>query len=183
MKFKTSKWLTAGLSAAVILALSTVTANAAGGKSFSGAPEFNREIVKQQIPVTFEPGTYLTYDAELNPVVTNDTSAADHAGDKSQFSSAQPEVPDIDGRAAEDAFFKAVAESVKHLPVIDLGYGLPAPSPGTVVIYGSDGHINRIYVDEKIASRPTSAAALIDYFLGWDKVRFEGTYSYMYYAG
>ncbi|MRN53897.1 hypothetical protein [Paenibacillus monticola] len=120
------------------------------------------EAVKNQIPTAFVPGAILTYNAEQEPIITYDTSAADHSGDTKgilRSLQAYEEVPDIKGRAAEDEFFKAVAESVKHLPVTDLGFDLPEPSPGTVVIYGSDGHINRVYVDESIAPKQAAVAA------------------------
>ncbi|KUP23396.1 hypothetical protein [Paenibacillus sp. DMB5] len=155
---KSMKYITVGLSAFILLSSNVVTVNATEIFT-SGVPKIDLETIKFQIPTSLEPGAILTYDVEQEPTITYDTSAVDHATIKSKPNLLQAEVPDIEGRAAEDEFFKTVAESVKNLPVTDLGYDLPEPSPGTVVIYGSDGHINRIYQDENIGSKQAIVAA------------------------
>lgn len=166
MKFfkKRLRWVTVSLSTALLLSSTAMMANDAGDpqvhSNVSQETQIDLESIKNKIPTTLRPGAILTYDAELEPSITYDTSAADYAGDSQGLISSEQayeEVPDIKGRVAEDEFFKSVAESVKDLPVIDLGFDLPEPTPGTVVMYGSDGHINRVYVDEKIAQKQVVA--------------------------
>lgn len=166
---KSKKWIAVSLSTALLLLSGGVMVNAVENSQLnsitsneSRETRIDLEAVKNQIPTTFVPGAILTYNAEKKPIITYDTSAADHAGDTNDILrslQAYEEVPDIYGRAAEDDFFKAVADTVKDLPVIDLGFDLPEPSPGTVVIYGSDGHINHVYVDESIAPKHAAVAA------------------------
>ncbi|MNB86218.1 hypothetical protein D3C81_525090 [compost metagenome] len=163
---KKIKWITLSLSTTLLLSSSAVMVNAAEisqlKSNTSKESRIDLEAAKNKIPTVFVPGAILTYNAGQEPVITYDTSAADHVGDTKDILrslQAYEEVPDINGRAAEDKFFKAVAESVKDLPVKDLGFDLPEPSPGTVVIYGSDGHINHVYVDESIAPKQAAVAA------------------------
>jgi hypothetical protein len=112
---------------------------------------YDLAAMKKQIPTSFEPGSVLTYGADMEPVITYDTRASGHAVDAGRRGSSQTQIPDDNGRTAEDDFFQAVADSVKDRPVIDFGFDLPEPSPGTVVIYGSDGYINRVYVDKSLS--------------------------------
>lgn len=155
---KWMKWSTVILPIALLLS-TTVVASAAGDFQAYSKDSletcFNLDSIKKQIPTTFIPGTILTFGIDLEPIITYDTSAADHGNDPQDSQSLHQveEVPDIAGRAAEDEFFKSVAESVKHLPVIDLGWDLPEPAPGIAVMYGTDGHIVRVYADESIASK------------------------------
>lgn len=113
--------------------------------------QYDVAALKKQIPTTFEPASILTYGADMEPVITYDTRASGDAVDAGRRGSSQTQIPDDNGRTAEDDFFQAVADSVKDRPVIDFGFDLPEPSPGTVVIYGSDGYINRIFVDDNIS--------------------------------
>ncbi|AWV35045.1 hypothetical protein [Paenibacillus odorifer] len=181
MKLKKSmKLVTVSLSTALFLS-SSLMVNASSNSQLNSIAlvkaQIDLEAVKNKIPTTLEPGAILTYDAEQEPTITYDTSSANHAGDKQGIMRAL-EVPDIKGRAAEDDYFKAVAESVKDLPVTDLGFGLPEPSPGTVVMYGSDGHINRVYVDESIAPKQVVAADVPSTTVPYPGRLAAGTYTY-----
>lgn len=110
----------------------------------------NAESINNAIPVKMDPGTILTYRLDQESKLTFNIKY-----DKSYVRSQQPQVNeealDIEGRAAEDAYIESLKESVKDLPVIDLGYDLPAPAPGIVVMYGSDGYINRVYNEDENA--------------------------------
>ncbi|MFB5675402.1 hypothetical protein ACE3NQ_17350 [Paenibacillus terreus] len=178
----TFKWVTLSLSAALFLS-STLVASAAedalADDKLSQDVLLDLDSIKHQIPTTFEPGTTLTYDADLEPIVTYDTSAEEHADEQQGLKSlVQEEVPDIEGRAAEDEFFKSVAESVKDLPVVDLGWDLPEPAPGIAVMYGSDGHIVRVYVDESMASKQAIAADIPSTTVPYPGRLPAGTYTY-----
>lgn len=162
---KRLKWVTISLATAILLSSNAAIANADGdlqlNSHVSQETQIDLESIKYKIPTTFEPGAILTYDAQQEPIITYDTSAKDHAGDTQssiRLSQVEEKVANDEEIAAEDAFFKSVEQSVKDLPVTDFGYDLPEPTPGTVVMYGSDGRINRIYVDESIASNPSIAA-------------------------
>lgn len=92
---------------------------------------------------------------------------------------------DKEALAAEEAYVQEIKESAKDLPIIDLGFYLPSPSPGLVVIYGSDGHINRFYNELEIANAANAADAGINavitdhsYVVPYPGRRAQGTWTY-----
>jgi hypothetical protein len=114
----------------------------------------NEDPIKNEIPTKMEPGAIITYNLNLEPTITSfvskpDESSASPQSIKDSQKLNNQEFVDKEGRAAEDAFFASAKESVKDLPVVDIGYSLlPTPVPGMKVMYGSDGLINRIWVEE-----------------------------------
>lgn len=107
----------------------------------------NVESITNDIPKKMDPGTILTYRLNEESKLTFDLEY-DKGPSGSEQSNVHNENADIEGRAAEDAYIDSIKKSVKDLPVIDLGYDLPAPAPGVVVMYGSDGYINRVYTED-----------------------------------
>ncbi|GGO01021.1 hypothetical protein [Saccharibacillus kuerlensis] len=177
---KGSTFVALGLLASITVSTNAMAANAS---EISLPKKYSEQLASlhTQIPTTFKPGSILTYNDKQQPIVTYDTSVEEHRNTASSLEvnkNFTEEVPDIEGRIAEDAFFKAVADSVKNLPVVDLGFDLPPPSPGTVVIYGSDGHINRIYLDKSIASIQAEAAAVPSTTVPYPGRLAPGTYTY-----
>lgn len=141
MNYSISKLLTLSiLSLTLLLPLTAVS-----------AASTSNETLKNQIPVKMEPGTMLKYDEKNNPIITKNASkgisSITFQSKASNQLSGLNEFIDVEGRAAEDELFQSVAEEAKNsgLPSINLGYDLPEPTPGLVVIYGSDGQINRYY--------------------------------------
>jgi hypothetical protein len=111
----------------------------------------NKESTKSKIPTQMAPGTVITYGTNNKPSISvQDASVQSISAIKST------EVVDEVGRVAEDAFCDAIRDSVKDLPVTNLGWQLPDPAPGMVVMYGSDGHINHIYSKDTSSVSVTS---------------------------
>lgn len=107
----------------------------------------NVESMINEIPKKMDPGTILTYRLDEKSKLIFDLEY-DKGPSGSEQTNIYNEAADIEGRAAEDAYIDTIKESVKDLSVIDLGYDLPAPAPGVVVMYGSDGYINRVYNED-----------------------------------
>ncbi|QPR69691.1 hypothetical protein I6G82_08950 [Lysinibacillus macroides] len=129
-----------------ILTLSVLTVGLLFPTTVGAADIQNNKIsdLKNKIPVKMDPGTILKYDQYINPLIEHNDVDVQNLN---QFSANSDEEVDIEGRAAEDEFFASVSEEAKRLglPTVDLGYDLPNPEPGLVVIYGTDGLINRYY--------------------------------------
>jgi hypothetical protein len=124
--------------------------------------------MEKAIPTRLAPGAILKYDDHKKPAITYDIKAIITSPDAEPVPSAsddKQEKPspsettkeDDEDRAKEDAFFDSVKEEAKSLPVFDLGYDLPDPEPGLVVIYGSDGYINRYYNENDYKENSSSS--------------------------
>lgn len=123
----------------------------------------------KKIPMSMAPGTTITYDAALNLVVSVEPAVSYVPAFKSE------EFVDKNGRAVEDAYCAAIRESARDLPVIDLGWQLPAPTPGMVVTYGSDGYLSHIYPGDAAV---TSASFNEGTTLAYPSRLPAGTYTY-----
>ncbi|WP_025699156.1 hypothetical protein [Paenibacillus durus] len=184
------KWVAVSFSTVLLLSSNVLVADASTGSEqkieqgvqASQQVQTDLELIQNKIPKKMKPGTILTYDSHQKPIITFDTSAADHSAisqnARNSEQSDPTEVPDVAGRAAEDAFFNSVKESAKNLPVVNLEYDLPDPVPGTVVMYGSDGLINRIYVDKDIATEQVTATSIPTSTVPYPGRLPEGTYNY-----
>ncbi|CAM3245812.1 hypothetical protein PALU110988_11200 [Paenibacillus lupini] len=124
--------------------------------------------MENAIPTRLAPGAILKYDDHTKPAITYDIKAiitspdaepVPYASDDKQEKPTPSETTkeDDEDRAKEDAFFDSVKEEAKSLPVFNLGYDLPDPEPGLVVIYGSDGYINRYYNENDYKENSSSS--------------------------
>jgi hypothetical protein len=145
--------------ASILLSCSFASATASGDAKQS----------LKKIPMSMAPRTIITYDAALNPIVSVEPAVSYVLANDSG------ELVDKKGRAAEDAYCAAIRESVKDLPVVNLGYQLPVPVPGMVVMYGFDGLINHIYPENVGA---TSANFNESTTLAYPSRLPAGTYTY-----
>ncbi|MEN0647712.1 hypothetical protein NSQ82_01430 [Caldifermentibacillus hisashii] len=152
MKFKCGKYVSFFVLIVLLLASAT---------SVSANTSNEMESLKKKVPTQMKPGTILKYDKNTNPIITYDTAEVIISPDvlrEKAVKTTQPEVSyehaDIEGEALEDgklslddAFVEKLRKEAEEsgLPVIDLGFDLPDPEPGLVIIYGTDGQINRYY--------------------------------------
>jgi hypothetical protein len=110
--------------------------------SLSAATPCLATAESNEIPAVMEPNTIVTYDENLNMTITKDTNINRPIPASSDY---ECEIPDYEGRAAEDAMVAAIDEELKDYPTYYEDVVLPTPQPGMTVIYGSDGGINHIY--------------------------------------
>lgn len=108
---------------------------------------------KETIPEILTPDTAIEYDEQCLPVVIDYEEFTESRGSAAGSASLNlnrvtgSHKEDTSGLAKEEAIVAKILEEVKNLPSYDLGYSLPAPQPGMVVVYGSDGLINHIYLN------------------------------------
>nr|WP_246246180.1 DUF4850 domain-containing protein [Paenibacillus lemnae] len=107
-------------------------------------PLTHADSITSEIPVKMDPGTILTYRLNDESMLTYDIKYDEYDA-KSQQTDVRQEAADLEARKSEDDYIASIKDSVKHLPVVDLGFDLPAPAPGVAVMYGSDGYINRVW--------------------------------------
>lgn len=98
-----------------------------------------------EIPALMEPNTIVTYDENLNMTITHDPNINRPVPASLGF---EAEIPDYEGRAAEDAMVAEIDEELEDYPTYYEEITLPTPQPGMTIIYGSDGGINHIYYGE-----------------------------------
>lgn len=114
---------------------------------------------EKTIPSTMPAGTILTYDEQLNPTIT-----VDEQMQKSRITNVEKDIGSAEDLLAEEAVYQKIKKDAKDNEVVSIPYELPAPSEGMIVIYGSDGQINRIYSPETkitpFASVPNEGKAL-----------------------
>lgn len=114
----------------------------------------------ETIPETMPAGTILTYNENVKPLITSD----DHAQALSLNYSGKENIGSQEQLNEEEAVYAKIKDEAKDCAVHVLNNDLPAPAPGMVVIYGSDGQINRIYSPEPeimpFASIPNPNSAL-----------------------
>lgn len=149
-----------------LLLITTIVMSQMTGVNFTSASQ-KAEIVAgsdiQTVPLTMQPDTILKYDENLNTTILFQLEDSQQSSKLPKINlDAETKFIDKEALAAEEAYVQEIKESAKDLPIIDLGFYLPSPSPGLVVIYGSDGHINRFYNELEIANAANAADAGIN---------------------
>lgn len=114
----------------------------------------------ETIPETMPAGTILTYDVNLVPTITVD----EHTQTMFVNSNVEADVGTKKQLIDEETVYAKIKEEAKNCKVHVIDSNLPTPTEGMVVIYGSDGQINRIYSPEQeimpFTSIPNPNAAL-----------------------
>ena len=114
----------------------------------------------ETIPEFMPAGTILTYGENLQPNISIDVQS--QSNDK--MYNCRNEVASQKEIDEEEAVYQSIKEAAKEYKVTVLDENLPTPKPGMVVIYGSDGQINRVYNPENeitpFASVPNEGRAL-----------------------
>lgn len=106
------------------------------------------ESIKHEIPKQMEPSTILKYGENNELIITKDPTAKNSNPVVTSTPAADSVQQEL--REKEEALMAEIKEEAKCLPVIDLGYDLPKPEPGLVVLYGTDGYINRYYYENEV---------------------------------
>ncbi|PKM50524.1 MAG: hypothetical protein CVV02_11335 [Firmicutes bacterium HGW-Firmicutes-7] len=132
--------------------------------SFAYAKQSEKDK-KDEIPIVMEPGAVITYDENNDPVISIylEPNESNILGDSNSLNSTQKDIVDKEGRKAEDDFCNAIRTEAAKLPQVKLGWDLPEPQPGMVVIYGSDGRINHIYSQEMVSVKASVPSTTVKY--------------------
>lgn len=112
----------------------------------SGYEDFE-EYMKQHIPTRMDPSTLLTYGEDNEPIITKIPSQQTNDQVSTPQNTLDPEQEEV--LSQEDDIINEIKREASCLPVIEFGYELPDPEPGLVVMYGTDGLINRYYYENQ----------------------------------
>ena len=100
-----------------------------------------KQKVDTLIPIEMPPNTILLYDSELNMhIISNKKAAITSNSNKNDLSF---DKENTSGLEEEEQMIKEIREEAGNLPHYDVSEEYLA-TPNTMVVYGSDGLINRI---------------------------------------
>lgn len=114
---------------------------------------------------------FIAFDAEEKGLIGSAYYASNLGEDtddaqmqQSRISGVEEDIGSPEDLLAEEAIYQKIKDEAKDNEIVVIPYELPAPSIGMVVIYGTDGQINRIYSPETkitpFASVPDEGTAL-----------------------